>query len=182
MKLNLPNQLTILRVLLIPVFIMLLLGSFFEDLQTARYVATGIFVFASLTDMFDGYIARKYNLITNFGKFADPLADKMLVSAAMISMVQLGDLSAWVVILIISREFIVTGFRLVAASRNTVIAAGFWGKIKTVSQMLMIIIVLLNIDNTVFRAVGSGLIVISAVLTIVSMVDYIYKNIDVLKD
>ncbi len=182
MKLNIPNQLTLLRVLLIPIFLIALLGGIFDNLQTARQVAVGIFIVASLTDMLDGYIARRYNLVTNFGKFADPLADKVLVSAALISMVQLGDLSGWIVILIISREFIVTGFRLVAAGSNVVIAASFWGKVKTVSQMLMIIVVLLKIDYSPIIELGNFLVVISVILTIVSMVDYIYKNISVLKD
>lgn len=180
MKLNIPNQLTILRVLMIPVFLLVLLGGFFDDIQMARYISVIIFIAASATDMLDGYIARKYNLITNFGKFADPLADKLLVSAALISMVQLGDLAAWIVILIISREFIVTGFRLVAAGENIVIAASFWGKIKTITQILMIVVVLLHIDNFAMNAIGDFLIIISVALTVISMIDYIYKNIKVL--
>lgn len=179
MKMNLPNQLTILRVLMIPVFLVVLLGGFF-DIRTARVIAVGIFILASATDMLDGYLARKYQLITNFGKFADPLADKLLVAAALIAMVQLGDLASWIVILIISREFIVTGFRLVAASENIVIAASFWGKIKTVTQMLMIIVVLLDINIAALTVTGDLLIAASVLLTLISMADYIYKNRKVL--
>ena len=180
MKLNLPNQLTLLRVLMIPVFLVVLLGNFL-DLPTARLAAVIIFIVASFTDFLDGYIARKYKLVTNFGKFADPLADKLLVAAALIAMVQLGDLAGWVVILIISREFIITGFRLVAAAENIVIAASFWGKVKTISQMLMIIVVLLDIQNTIVKSIGTLLVVVSVALTIISMVDYMIKNRDVLK-
>jgi CDP-diacylglycerol--glycerol-3-phosphate 3-phosphatidyltransferase len=183
---NLPNKLTLFRVILIPVFLVFLLAPLGMDMQMARYIALGIFCVASLTDFFDGYLARKYNLVTNFGKFMDPLADKLLVSSAMIALTSMTDavvaLPVWVVILIIAREFMITGFRTLAAEQNIVIAAGIWGKFKTTAQMLMIIVLLLNIDNAVFKVLSYALIVISVVLTIVSAVDYMAKNVDVLKN
>ena len=162
---NFPNQLTILRVLLIPAFLVLLFTGY-------RYSAISVFVLASATDCLDGFIARKYSIVTNFGKFMDPLADKLLVSAALISMVQLGLLPAWIVIIIISREFIVTGFRLVAAGNNVVIAAGILGKIKTAEQMFMIIYLLFD-----FGGILADILIWAAViLTIASAAEYIMKN------
>ena len=122
MSMNLPNKLTMFRVVLIPVFIVVLMSGLIAE-PASRYIAVVIFCIASFTDYLDGHIARKYNLVTNFGKFMDPLADKLLVSAAMICMIELGMLPAWVVIIIISREFIITGFRLIAAEGGLVIAA-----------------------------------------------------------
>jgi CDP-diacylglycerol--glycerol-3-phosphate 3-phosphatidyltransferase len=182
MRLNLPNWLTVARVFMIPLFLAALFGGFFADQSTARLTAALIFIVASATDVLDGYIARRYNMITTFGKFADPLADKLLVSAALIAMVELGDISAWIAVLIISREFVITGFRLVAAGRAVVIAAGFWGKLKTIAQMLMIPVVLSNYDYQPARAVGAFLIYLSVCLTIISMIDYIYKYSYVLKE
>ncbi|HCT65237.1 MAG TPA: CDP-diacylglycerol--glycerol-3-phosphate 3-phosphatidyltransferase [Lachnospiraceae bacterium] len=173
---NLPNKLTMARVIMIPVFLLVLLSGVVPQ-PINRYIAVIIFMVASFTDYLDGHLARKYNLVTNFGKFMDPLADKLLVAAALISMVELGDIAAWIVIIIISREFIITGFRLIALEANVVIAASWWGKTKTVSQMAMIIIVLSGVDN-IF---GQILIYASAMLTIISGVDYIVKNIKVLK-
>ncbi len=178
---NLPNKLTLLRVLLIPIFLVVILGTFLDE-QTSRYVATAIFIVASITDALDGYIARSQNLVTNFGKFMDPLADKLLVCAALIALIQTGDLQAWVVILIISREFIITGFRLIAVEKNVIIAAGFWGKLKTISQMVMIIFVILNFKGDIFNIINSILIWLSVTFTLVSAIEYIYKNINVLKD
>lgn len=178
---NLPNKITLARVLMIPLFLVALLGGFFEP-QTARYIAAGIFIIASATDALDGYIARSRNLITNLGKFMDPLADKLLVAAALVAMVELGDLPSWAVITILSREFIITGFRVVAASQNIVIAAGSMGKVKTTVQMLMIIVVLLNIQTEIVRATGFALIIAAVALTVISGVEYIYKNIEVLKE
>ena len=143
-----------------------------------RYVGVVIFCVASFTDYLDGHIARKYNLVTNFGKFMDPLADKLLVSSALICMIELGFLPAWIVIIIISREFIITGFRLIAAEGGLVIAASWWGKIKTVTQMLMIILVLLGVGGII----GNILIILATVFTVISGVDYIVKNIGVLKN
>ena len=177
MSMNLPNKLTMFRVVLIPVFIVVLMSGLIAE-PASRYIAVVIFCVASFTDYLDGHIARKYNLVTNFGKFMDPLADKLLVSAAMICMIELGMLPAWVVIIIISREFIITGFRLIAAEGGLVIAASWWGKIKTVTQMAMIILMLLGVN----KVIGTILVVLSTIFTVVSGVDYIVKNISVLKN
>ncbi|MBC5685180.1 CDP-diacylglycerol--glycerol-3-phosphate 3-phosphatidyltransferase [Roseburia sp. AM51-8] len=177
---NLPNKLTIFRVILIPFFVVFLLLD--PSNQTYRYIADAIFIIASLTDMLDGKIARKYNLVTNFGKFMDPLADKLLVSAAMICLIATGQLAAWIVIVIISREFIISGFRLIASDNGIVIAASYWGKFKTVFQMLMIIVLIANIQMPFFTVLGTILIYVALVLTIVSLIDYIVKNKDVLKE
>ena len=134
---NLPNKLTLLRVILIPFFIFFLLNNSFGKL--GFWIALAIFCVASFTDFLDGQIARKYNLVTNFGKFMDPLADKLLVCSALICFIELGILPAWMVIIIIAREFIISGFRLIASDNGVVIAASWWGKTKTVSQMVMII-------------------------------------------
>ena len=177
---NLPNKLTIFRVILIPFFVVFLLLD--PSNQTYRYIADAIFIIASLTDMLDGKIARKYNLVTNFGKFMDPLADKLLVSAAMICLIATGQLAAWIMIVIISREFIISGFRLIASDNGIVIAASYWGKFKTVFQMLMIIVLIANIQMPFFTVLGTILIYVALVLTIVSLIDYIVKNKDVLKE
>ena len=177
MSMNLPNKLTIFRVILIPVFIIALMSGIIPE-PVNRYVGVVIFCVASFTDYLDGHIARKYNLVTNFGKFMDPLADKLLVSSALICMIELGFLPAWIVIIIISREFIITGFRLIAAEGGLVIAAIWWGKIKTVTQMLMIILVLLGVGGII----GNILIILATVFTVISGVDYIVKNIGVLKN
>ena len=177
---NLPNKLTIFRVILIPFFVIFLLLD--ASNQTYRYIADAIFIIASLTDMLDGKIARKYNLVTNFGKFMDPLADKLLVSAAMICLIATGQLAAWIVIIIVSREFIISGFRLVASDNGIVIAASYWGKFKTVFQMLMIIVLIANINLPFFAVLGTILTYVALILTIVSLIDYIAKNKDVLKE
>ncbi len=177
---NLPNKLTIFRVILIPFFVIFLLLD--ASNQTYRYIADAIFIIASFTDMLDGKIARKYNLVTNFGKFMDPLADKLLVSAAMICLIATGQLAAWIVIIIISREFIISGFRLVASDNGIVIAASYWGKFKTVFQMLMIIVLIANINLPFFAVLGTILTYVALILTIVSLIDYIAKNKDVLKE
>ncbi|MDR0958042.1 MAG: CDP-diacylglycerol--glycerol-3-phosphate 3-phosphatidyltransferase, partial [Clostridiales bacterium] len=146
--------------------------------EYARYVAAGIFIVASLTDFLDGYIARKNNLITNFGIFMDPIADKLLVCSALIAMIQLGDIPAWVVILIVAREFVISGFRLIASDSGTVLAASKWGKIKTVTQMMMTIFLLLNLETKYadLAAFNWLFIYLSAALTIISAADYIIKN------
>ena len=141
---NLPNKLTVLRVCMIPFFVVMLLLNGGEN-QTYRYIAAAIFIVASLTDMLDGKIARKYNLVTNFGKFMDPLADKLLVCSALICLVDLKQLPAWMVIVIISREFIISGFRLVASDNGIVIAASYWGKFKTTFQMISVILLIVRI-------------------------------------
>ena len=176
---NLPNKLTIMRVLLIPFFVFFMLT---PDIAYGNYIAVAIFIVASLTDMLDGKIARKYNLVTNFGKFMDPLADKLLVCSAMICLIQTGQLASWIVIVIIAREFIISGFRLVASDNGIVIAASYWGKFKTTFQMLMVIVLILNIPNSFFRILGVILTYIALILTVVSLIDYIAKNKEVLKE
>ncbi|MCI9006863.1 MAG: CDP-diacylglycerol--glycerol-3-phosphate 3-phosphatidyltransferase [Lachnospiraceae bacterium] len=170
---NLPNKLTVLRVLLIPFFVWAALGDPVPGYS--KYIAVLIFIVASLTDLLDGKIARKYGLVTNFGKFMDPLADKLLVCAALICLVSCGMLSAWMVIVIISREFIISGFRLVASDNGVVIAANYWGKFKTTFQMLMIIVLLLDLGG-VFDMIGQILTWVALILTVVSLVDYVIKN------
>ncbi len=179
---NLPNKLTIFRVILIPFFVFFLMAPYFEGY--GNYIALVIFVIASLTDLFDGKIARKYNLITDFGKFMDPLADKLLVCSALICFIELGLLPAWVVLIIIAREFIISGFRLVASDNGIVIAASYWGKFKTVFQMIMVIVLMFNqyLCNPVLNVIGIILIVVATTLTVISLVDYIWKNKSVLKE
>ena len=179
---NLPNKLTILRVILIPFFVVFML---FDITGAAdKWIALVIFCVASLTDMLDGKIARKYNLVTNFGKFMDPLADKLLVCSAMIFLVDLKLIPVWVVLIIIAREFIISGFRLVASDNGIVIAASYWGKFKTTFQMLMVIVIIFNINLQLgwLNILGTILIYVALVLTVVSLIDYIAKNKDVLKD
>lgn len=176
---NLANKITLARVFMIPIFVVVLISGLVAS-PVNRYIALIIFIIASLTDTLDGYIARSRNMVTNLGKFMDPLADKMLVISAMIALVQLGDLKAWIVIIIVAREFIVTGFRLIAASENIVIAASWWGKLKTISQMLMVIFLLANFKGAMFIAINNFLVVLAVVFTVISGVDYIVKNINVL--
>ena len=175
---NLPNKLTVLRVILVPFFVFFLLGADWIG-SFSPYIALIIFIVASLTDMLDGKIARKYNLITNFGKFMDPLADKLLVCSAMICMIELNRLPAWFVIIIIGREFIISGFRLIAAENGIVIAANYWGKFKTVSQMIMIILLILHFGG-IFVILEQIFIWLSLALTIISLVTYIWQNKSVL--
>lgn len=177
---NLPNKLTVLRVILIPFFVFFLMAPYFPGY--GNYIAAAIFIAASLTDMLDGKIARKYNLVTNFGKFMDPLADKLLVCSALICLVETGQLASWIVIVIIAREFIISGFRLVAADNGVVIAASYWGKFKTTFQMLMVIVLILNIPHPAFVLLGAAFTWIALILTVVSLVDYIAKNKNVLKE
>jgi CDP-diacylglycerol--glycerol-3-phosphate 3-phosphatidyltransferase len=171
---NLPNKLTIGRILIVPVFIAVLMTGHY-------YISAIIFILASLTDMFDGMIARKYNLVTNFGKIMDPLADKILVVAALVCLVQLGDVAAWMVIVILAREFTVTGLRSVAAAQGVVIAAGMTGKIKTILQMIAIPALLLK--NWPFHLIGFPFAEImlwaSVIMTVVSGVEYVIKNVKV---
>ena len=176
---NLPNKLTVLRICMIPFFVAALLYENGAD-QTMRIIANVIFITASLTDLLDGKIARKYGLVTNFGKFMDPLADKLLVCSALICLIQLGQLPAWVVIVIISREFIISGFRLVAADNGIVIAASYWGKFKTVFQMAAVVLLIFNIPP--LSVLTSAVLWIAVILTVVSLVDYVAKNIKVLTE
>lgn len=185
---NLPNKLTVFRVILIVPFVLLLLGGYAQwdwfmavfggILDYTDYIALAIFIVASLTDLLDGKIARKYNLVTNFGKFMDPLADKLLVCAALICLIELQRIPAWIVIIIISREFIISGFRLVAADNRVVIAASYWGKFKTTFQMVMVCLMIANIDAL---AVLTQIVMwIAVALTVVSLADYLVKNKSVL--
>ncbi len=177
---NFPNKLTVLRVIMIPVVLVFLLTDCAGD--ASKYIAAAVFVLASLTDMLDGRIARKYNLVTNFGKFMDPLADKLLVCSALIAFVELGYLPAWIVIIIISREFIISGFRLIAADKGVVIAANYWGKFKTTFQMIMTILLILQLDYPYADTVEWIFVYIALALTVISLVDYIYRNIGVMSD
>ena len=174
---NLPNRLTVLRVCMVPVFVVFMLWNGLGS--SAKYVAVVIFILASMTDWLDGYLARKNNLVTDFGKFMDPIADKLLVCSAMICLVEKGALPAWIVIIIIGREFIISGFRLVASDKGVVIAASYWGKFKTVSQMLMVILLILDLGG-VFHTIAQVLMWIALVLTVVSLADYMVKNRSVL--
>lgn len=187
---NLPNKLTVFRMILIVPFVILLLGGHagwgwfdaaFGGIEAyTDYIALVIFVIASLTDMLDGKIARKYNLVTNFGKFMDPLADKLLVCSAMICLIDMDRIPAWIVIVIISREFIISGFRLVASDNHVVIAASYWGKFKTTFQMIMVILMIANIQA--LNILTQLVMWIALVLTIISLIDYIVKNKNVLFD
>ena len=174
---NTPNKLTIARMIIVPFLVIFLLTGWGGEAN--RYISLTLFVVASVTDWFDGYLARKNNLVTNFGKFMDPLADKLLVCSAMICMIDLKRLSAWFVIIIIAREFIISGFRLVASDNGVVIAANYWGKFKTVSQMAMIIVLIADFGG-VFDMVGTVLIWIATALTVISLVDYVWANREVL--
>lgn len=176
---NLPNKLTILRVIMIPFFVAALLYDGGAN-QNMRYLAAALFIIASLTDMLDGKIARKYNLVTNFGKFMDPLADKLLVCSALICMIELRELPAWMVIIIISREFIISGFRLVASDNGVVIAASYWGKFKTTFQMIGVVLLIFNIPA--LSTLTTIIVWIALALTVISLVDYIVKNAGVLTE
>jgi len=173
---NLPNKLTTGRMVLVPFLVIFMLTGWGGPLNSL--ICLLIFCAASLTDWLDGYLARKNNLVTNYGKLMDPLADKLLVCSALICLTGLGKLSAWIVVIIIGREFIISGFRLIAAENNIVIAANYWGKFKTVSQMIMII--LLMADIPALRFLTGLFIFLSVVLTIVSLVSYIFENMYIL--
>lgn len=174
---NLPNKLTLLRVLLVPFFVASLLWGQGQN-QMLRVVALIIFIVASLTDMLDGQIARRYHLVTNFGKFMDPLADKLLVCSALICFVELRQISAVVVIIIIAREFVISGFRLVASDAGVVIAASWWGKLKTVSQMIAVILMIIHLQPLIF--ITRAMVIVMTALTVISLIDYLAKNHGVL--
>lgn len=174
---NTANKLTIARMIIVPFLVIFLLTGWGGEAN--RYISLTLFVVASVTDWFDGYLARKNNLVTNFGKFMDPLADKLLVCSAMICMIDLKRLSAWFVIIIIAREFIISGFRLIAAENGIVIAANYWGKFKTASQMIMIILLILHFDG-IFVILEQIFIWLSLALTIISLITYIWQNRTVL--
>lgn len=170
---NLPNLLTIGRICLVPVFMVAVL----LDSEVARLTAAVIFVIASLTDTLDGHLARKHNQVTNFGKIMDPLADKVLTSAAMVCLVQLGDIPAWIVVFILFREYAITGLRSVAASEGVVVAASVWGKIKTVFQMVALTLLILKPQVVMLFGfnLGMPLLYIALILTIYSGIDYVIK-------
>ncbi|MCR5215151.1 MAG: CDP-diacylglycerol--glycerol-3-phosphate 3-phosphatidyltransferase [Eubacterium sp.] len=181
---NLPNKITIFRVILIPFFLLCL---YFPQIPGNKWIALAIFIVASLSDMVDGKIARKYNLVTDFGKFMDPLADKLLVAAAMIALIELDRIPAWIVIVIISREFIISGFRLIAADNGIVIAAGWWGKVKTAVTMVMLSVLIPDLSTyfpdaaTAIHVFEQILIYASLILTVISLIDYLMKNKNVIK-
>ena len=171
---NLPNKLTLLRVFMIPIFVVFMLV---DITPFDNWIALAVFILASLTDLLDGKIARKYNLVTIFGKFMDPLADKLLVCSAMICLVEMHIIPAWIVIIIIAREFIISGFRLIASDNGVVIAASYWGKFKTVFQMVMICLMIANIPA--LRLLTDIVMWVALILTIVSLIDYLWKNKEV---
>ena len=173
---NLPNKLTVVRMVLVPFFVAFLLLS--GSNESLKWIALVLFIVASLTDFLDGYIARKYNLITNFGKFMDPLADKILTISGMICLIELGRIPSWIVIIIVAREFIISGFRLIAAENGIVIAANYWGKFKTTFQMIMIILMIVNIPQ--LQILTDITMWIALALTIISLVTYISANKQVL--
>ena len=175
---NTPNKLTIARIIMIPFFVAFLMYDITGNAD--KWIALAIFVIASLTDTLDGYLARKYHLVTNFGKFMDPLADKLLVCSALICFTATGQLAAWITIIIIAREFIISGFRLVAADNGVVIAASYWGKFKTAFQMTAVILLIFNIPA--LTLVTNMVVVIAVALTIISLVDYVAKNIKILTE
>ena len=176
---NLPNKITVFRIFMIPFFVACML---IKEIPYNEIIAGVIFIIAALSDLVDGKIARHYNLVTNFGKFMDPLADKLLVQSALICFMAKGLLPAWIVIVILSREFIISGFRLVAADKGIVIAAGIWGKLKTVFQMVMSVMLIFHFIHPIWQLLEQILIWGSIILTIVSLADYIVKNKDVLKE
>ena len=176
---NLPNKITVFRILMIPFFVACML---IKEIPYHEIIAGVIFIIAALSDLVDGKIARRFNLVTNFGKFMDPLADKLLVHAALLCFVANGLLPAWIAIVIMSREFIISGFRLVAADKGIVIAAGYLGKLKTVFQMVMSVMLIFHFSHPVWLVTEQIFIWGSLILTIVSLVDYFIKNKDVLKE
>ena len=176
---NLPNKITIFRVCMIPVFLVFMLV---PGIPYGNYIATAVFAIACASDALDGHIARKHNLVTNFGKFMDPLADKLLVCSALICFVALSYMPAWMVIVIIAREFIISGFRLIASDNGVVIAASYWGKFKTVAQMIMCILLIVQLPFGWIDVVEKIFIWLSLILTVVSLCEYIWKNRKVLKE
>ncbi|MCI9663954.1 MAG: CDP-diacylglycerol--glycerol-3-phosphate 3-phosphatidyltransferase [Lachnospiraceae bacterium] len=174
---NLPNKLTMFRVVLIPFFIVFLLV---PTIPAGKWIALAIFIVASLTDLLDGKIARKYNLVTNFGKFMDPLADKLLVCSALICLIELQRIPSWMVVLIIAREFTISGFRLIAADNGVVIAASYFGKFKTTFQMIAVCLLIADIEA--LQSVTLIILWIAVILTVVSLMDYLVKNKDVMKE
>ena len=176
---NLPNKITIFRVCMIPIFLVFMLV---DAIPNGNYIAAVLFIIACLSDALDGHIARKHNLVTNFGKFMDPIADKLLVCSALICFVALSYIQAWIVIVIIAREFIINGFRLIASDNGVVIAASYWGKFKTIAQMIMCILLIIQLPFAWVDVIEQVFIWLSLVLTVVSLCEYIWKNKNVLKE
>ena len=174
---NLPNKLTVLRVILVPFFVAFLLLS--KSSESLKWIALVLFIAASLTDLLDGKIARKYNLVTTFGKFMDPLADKVLTISGMICLIELGRIPSWIVVIIVAREFIISGFRLIATEHGIVIAANYWGKWKTTFQMILIILMIVNLPA--LAMVTQIVMWIALALTIISLITYIQQNMDVVR-
>ncbi len=174
---NLPNKLTMFRVILIPFFIVFLMV---PQIPAGKWIALFIFIVASLTDLLDGKIARKYNLVTNFGKFMDPLADKLLVCSALICLIELSRIPSWMVVIIIAREFTISGFRTVAADNGVVIAASYFGKFKTTFQMIAVCLMIADIGA--LALLTTVITWIAVILTVVSLADYLIKNKAVLKE
>lgn len=181
---NIANKLTVLRVVLIPFFVVLGL----VQNTACAYIALALFVIASFTDYLDGHLARKMGLVSDFGKFLDPLADKLLVLAALSLLVHNGDTSVWVLYIVVLRELVVTGIRLIAAGNGRVIAAGMTGKIKTVIQMVVIILALIPPVNENILSISAGgvtvldiLMYIMVAITLVSGTEYVVRNADVIK-
>ena len=175
---NLPNKITIFRMCMIPVFLVFFL---IDTIPYGNWIALGIFIIACLSDAVDGHLARKYNLVTNFGKFMDPLADKLLVCTALLCFVEQGTLNLIVAIIIIAREFIISGFRLVASDNGVVIAASYWGKFKTATQMVMCCLLIVHLEYGWYSALEAIFIWASFALTVISLLDYLVKNKSVLK-
>ena len=189
---NLANKLTLGRIVLVPIFLIFIAA---KDIPYGTFIATFVFILASLTDKLDGYIARSRNQITNFGKFMDPLADKLLVTTALICLVDLQLVPSWAAVIIIAREFAVSGLRTLAASEGKVIAASWWGKIKTVTQIIAIVSLLLKVNltqiieaninvhpalNSFFKIEPAIMLIIAVVMTIISGIDYFAKNKEVI--
>ena len=175
---NLPNKITIFRMCMIPFFLVFFL---IESIPYHEWIALAVFILAAASDAVDGHLARKHNLVTNFGKFMDPIADKLLVCAALLCFVEKGTLNLIVAIVIVAREFIIGGLREVAAEGGLVIAASYWGKFKTISQMIMCGLLIVHLQVFVFPILENVFIWISFALTIISMMDYLVKNKNVLK-
>ena len=174
---NLPNKITIFRMCMIPLFLVFFL---MESVSFHNWIALGIFIIACVSDAVDGHLARKYNLVTNFGKFMDPLADKLLVCTALLCFVEQGTLNLIVAVVIVAREFIISGFRTVAAEGGLVLAASYWGKFKTATQMVMCCLLIVHLDFGWFNTLEVIFIWASFALTVISMLDYLVKNKSVL--
>lgn len=177
---NLANKLTLIRIFLVPIFLVFIAV---KDIPYGKHIATAVFIIAALTDKLDGYIARSRNQITRFGKFMDPLADKLLVTAALVSLVEFQIIPTWIAMIIIAREFAVTGLRSIAAAEGVVIAASWWGKIKTVIQIVAIIFALINLNyaNVYFSMATKIVMFITVIVTLLSGVDYFIKNKEVIR-